>query len=452
VIQGRSPADWLRRVTKSVSGLGTADPEYIEHSPVLLTSTNVNAILTEVERAAPAPVMPSLKVLATSAVMAHDRYEDKVDEAEQEVSSQRDRWNQFTAGPLEAEFVANESERQKLIGIEASSRAAAAEIAARKGMRFYIEDFASLDAFQDAIDSSCHTSQVVLGNTKTANLKAKVSSWLVGLVAISPLCLCVLTTLGLMKLLFGIDIGGAMQSPMTVLAMSLALGVTVPVLVWAYRLGWLFATVRESKSSALTSIRSGLGLVLGLVLLLLVTAFFAGIDALAVQALVADMAQASRRQGLTADVPSWMPWIGLSFTFAAVMAKAWLGYSDSVQDFQDNLIASSQQNQVDQMRLDLRDAVILVAKADFAAARLVELQPRQEELAGQLGELKFEAEFSDELVEETATERDTWIGESNRFWAVAWSAMTDPTMHQSRGVSNRPRRSLWQTLFRRFGR
>ena len=142
---------------------------------------------------------------------------------------------------------------------------------------------------------------------------------------------------------------------------------------------------------------------------------------MAITAVSSDAAMANSRVGLTADVPWWTPWLGCGFTLAGVAAKAWAGYCDSIQKYQDDLITAVQRSQVERVRADLSEAITHIATADMAEARLTEIKERQDELSDRLGELVFVAEFSEELIEETAVERNTWIGESRRFWALVWA-------------------------------
>ena len=417
----RDPDDLLRRTPKSIQGLGTSDQDIREHTPVLLTAFNFGRVMAEIPGTIRLQDYCAARLIAISAIEAGARFDEKIEEADREEAAQREEWEQFTAGPLKAEFQALELERQKLVGVAIAARESASAIVARNGMRFQVADLASLEAFQDAIENSYLDADEIRGETQSANLSARVPLWLEGVSAISPLCLCVITTFGLAKLLFGVELTTAFQSPFTILAAALALGITVPSLIWAYRLGWNLATPRENTETAIRSIRSTSALIWGLALLFVATAFLAGIDMMAITAVSSDAAMANSRVGLTADVPWWTPWLGCGFTLAGVAAKAWAGYCDSIQKYQDDLITAVQRSQVERVRADLSEAITHIATADMAEARLTEIKERQDELSDRLGELVFVAEFSEELIEETAVERNTWIGESRRFWALVWA-------------------------------
>ncbi len=433
----------------SIPGISLPNGPEVEFSPPPITDDNLDVLLDSIKPAVPNAIHAQLGSLGISAREAHRQHQGKLLEARAEYDRQHGVWVKVVRAPLESEFTQLEAERQALVGRESALRTQAAVTAATLGMRFVTADLQSVEAFQAAVERDCHSAKELRGASGTARADSEPVWWFTAISSSSPLLLSFLTAIGLLKILTGTDLQSAMQNSMSVIALALGLGTTIPSLLGAYRYGWMLGTSRETSASGFRTLRSTWALVLGGFAVMVPTVFLACIDALAVQALAADLVTASSRQEGTSRSASWLPLIGFAFMGAAAISKVWSGYCDCVEAFQEEQVLGKRRAQSDKLRMDAARILAFIAEADLVAARMEAIQPTLDDLAEVLGEQKFEAELPPELVAETELAANAWIGESGRFWATAISAMRDLTFRSGafRSVGT-PRKSFWQKLFK----
>lgn len=440
-------------VPDSISGIGTTNQTYIHFSPVLLTPANVATILHQVERAVPTFFIPALHVIATSACQAFLRYDAKVCEARTEHQSQNDRWEELVAKPVAAELTAAKHEKDLLERAAIGCRIVAIRAAAALGLNFSLSDVMSVDACQEMIERNSHSDERQIGTSDSASLNAPVPAWLDSLASLSPIFLTILTAVGLMKLLSGQDLNTAIGSPMFAVAVALALGTCVPTLIGAYRFGWILATLNEDHARAIHSLRSRAGLILGAFAVGLPALFLAAIDGLAVKVLAAQMAPEGSRPEELLNLGAFLPVIGFAFMGAATIAKVWTGYCDSMVDFQQRNVMCRDEASARALRQSSTTVIVNVAQADVVLARVAELAEIVDDASARLAELEFTPDFSKELLDETAVERDAWVGESGRFWGLVWDAIPHtmaPTLNEKRTYVRKE--SFWSWLKRKVGR
>lgn len=417
------------KANRSVPGAGVSDGSLREFSPIPLTRDNAPRILAAVRRAVPYHIFAQLEVIASSAIQASERSSDKNDEVAAEYTRQQEEWDTVVRAPSAKEFNLLQSECQELIGREAVLRGKASWIAAKSGLRFLGQDLESLDACQAAIERHVHTEQEVRGQLQSARLKAEIPWWLKSITQASPLFLSVLTATGILKILAGKDLQSALESPMLPVALTLGLGLTLPCLAGATRYGWLMATSREPASDTISTARSPWGLVAGGFAVGIPALFLAGIDALAISALAADLAGSDGVGNAPASLGMWLPLIGCAFMGAATISKVWNGYCDGLESFQDEQVCGIIRSRSDDLRSRAAIVIGLVAEADRVASRLTVIQPKIEELSAKIAELRFEPELPEELLFDKQLEDDVHRGESDRFWAVVWSSITESTRY-----------------------
>lgn len=431
----------------------SSDPAEIRFSPALLNEGNVDYFLDQAVALVPSTSLSGLRLVAGSAVAAGVATVAKTAEVLAETGKQEVTWAKFNRYPIEDEFALLRAECDGLVGKEAALRKEALSAAATCGMEVNAQDVESLASFQATIERNVFTRPEVLGSKRSADVTSKAEWWVSSIVAVSPLLLCVLTALGLVKLLSGADIQSAMFSPMLPVAIALALGITIPTLLGAYRFGWLIASMNEGKRKLIPTARTLGGMVFGAAAVVIPTVFLAAIDALAVQSLAEDMMKAASRSGAAAPVSWWVPLIGSSFMGAASFAKVWSGYCDSIASYQHDLVLSAQRKQADKLRKATAAIAQLLAQADMAAARLDQVQKRMAEIVGLLAEVKFEPQLSPELLSDLASARNCWMGESARFWAMVWEMVPDPSIRTSRAIRNGGRKFDWKSAVKNvFGR
>ncbi len=416
---------------KSVPGLGVSNSDDFSFSPPNITTNNVCEILDQVEAAVQATSIGPIRLLAMSAVVAYQHYEAKVSEAMVEVVRQEGEWNQFVRGPIEQEVQGLQNRKLRVAGAESFLRAEAADHASLTGLDFDIGDLDSLQNCQEMIARNVATEPEQRGLSGTTNVKADTPWWMDAISNLSPLLLSLLTAIGLLKLLSGQDIQLALFSPMFPVAITLALGITVPALVGAYRFGWMIAVPKSSKKS----MTSALAVLVGIVIIASATMLLASIDAFAVQALAEDMLRRNARVGVEQPVNPWLQWIGFGFMVVGMMSKVWSGYCDSLENSQDEQSAANLLMNTESVRLKATPVVRCIAQADSIAAELDRINEELDERGKALEDLIFTPKLSKELIEETATERNAWMGESGRFWVAVLEAVYIQPLPPSGGPS-----------------
>lgn len=408
-------------VLKSVPGLGVSNPDDLSFSPPTITTNNVCEILDQVEAAVQATSIGPIRLLAMSGVVAYQHYEAKVSEAMVEVVRQEAEWNQFVRGPIEQEVQGLQNRKLRIAGAESVLRAEAADHASLIGLDFDIGDLDSLQNCQEMIARNVASEPEQRGLSGTTSVKADTPWWMDAISNLSPLLLSLLTAIGLLKLLSGQDIQLALFSPMFPVAITLALGITVPALVGAYRFGWMIAVPKSSKKA----MTSALAVLVGIVIIASATMLLASIDAFAVQALAEDMIRRSARVGVEQPVNPWLQWIGFGFMVVGMMSKVWSGYCDSLENSQAEQCAANLLVNTESTRLKATPVVRCIAQADSIAAELDRINEELDERGKALEDLIFTPKLSKELIVETATERNAWIGESGRFWVAVLEAVNN---------------------------
>ena len=453
-------------VLKSVPGLGVSNSDDISFSPPNITTKNVCEILDQVEPAVQATSIGPIRLLAMSAVVAYQHYEAKVSEAMVEVVRQEAEWNQFVRGPIEQEVQGLQNRKLRVAGAESVLRAEAANHASLIGLDFDIGDLDSLQNCQEMIARNVATEPEQRGLSGTTSVKADTPWWMDAISNLSPLLLSLLTAIGLLKLLSGQDIQLALFSPMFPVAITLALGITVPALVGAYRLGWMIAVPKSSKNS----MTSAIAVLVGIVIIASATALLASIDAFAVQALAEDMLRKNARTGVEQPINPWLQWIGFGFMVVGMMSKVWSGYCDSLENSQEDQSAAIVFTNTEAARLKAIPVVQCIAQADSIAAELDRINEELDERGMALEDLTFTPKLSKELIEETATERNAWIGESGRFWVDVIEAVNNHPLAPAerpkmtarlarffdavRGKARQPFlwvRNVWRPQFKKLG-
>lgn len=441
-----SKRNWSTGPEPSIPGVWGNRDEFVEFSPPPITPENRDVNLTLVKSAADPAAHPALDVLAQSASTACERTRLKVAEATAEHDHQADQWESNYRAPIIDELQKLIKEKVQLIGQAANCRLVAASEAAKKGLRFVTDDFSSVEACQHAIEQTVKSASVVRGARRTASMKAEVPGWLKMISSISVILLCIMTALGLMEI-FGIAIQAALQSPVFVLVLALSLGITLPTMEAALRLGFLIGALGEDKSNPLPSQKSVAGTVFMTAIVIAAGFILGAVDSLGVQAMAQDVAAANARAQEAGPNSVLLPLIGFSFCGIATLMKIASGYFSALETYQDEQIMAIQRSDSDKLRLDCADILALLAEADLADARLVDMQPRIEELTVELGAMVFTADIPEELIEAIAFETESWTGESNRFWAMAWASIPDPTVRHTQFRSQGPsRKSLWSRI------
>lgn len=408
-------------VLKSVLGLGVTNPDEFGFSPPNITTDNAGEILSEVEPVVQTTVFGRLRLLALSAVIASEHYKAKVLEATAEVDRQESEWQFLVRQPLVQEVKDLQSRKVQIAGKEALLRAEAAGHASVLGLDFERSDLDSLQDCQEMIARNVASEAEERGLSGTTSIKADTPWWMDAISNLSPLLLSLLTAIGLLKLLSGQDIQLAIFSPMFPVAIALALGITVPALVGAYRFGWMIAVPKSSKNS----MTSAIAVLVGIVIVASATALLASIDAFAVQALAEDMLRKNARVGVDQPVNPWLQWIGFGFMVVGMMSKVWSGYCDSLENSQEDKSAAIVFTNTEAARLKATPVMQCIAQADSIAAELDRINEELDERGKALEDLTFTPKLSKELIEETATERNAWIGESGRFWVEVIEAVNN---------------------------
>lgn len=408
-------------VMKSVPGLGVTNPDEFSFSPPNITSHNLVEILAELEPTVSPDSFRKIRAEGLFALIASQQYEAKVSEAMAEVTRQESEWNLLVREPLVEEVKDLQSRKVQIAGKEALLRAEAAGHASVLGLDFERSDLDSLQDCQEMITRNVASEAEERGLSGTTSIKADTPWWMDAISNLSPLLLSLLTAIGLLKLLTGQDIQLAIFSPMFPVAIALALGITVPALVGAYRFGWMIAVPKSSKNS----MTSAIAVLVGIVIIASATALLASIDAFAVQALAEDMLRKSARVGVEEPINPWLPWIGFGFMVVGMMSKVWSGYCDSLENSQEDQSAAIVFSNTEAARLKAMPVVQCIAQADSIAAELDRINEELDECGKALDDLTFTPKLSKELIEETATERNAWIGESGRFWVDVIEAVNN---------------------------
>lgn len=434
---------------ESVPGLGLPDSKELEFSPVLITPDNYQSILSSVGCAVSADELARLRIVAISAIQAYNRYCAKVAAAAAQLGIDKTE-RAATITTLRDELRQLESAGGNLRDFVHGIHMIASSAAAAQGLEFTEEDLVDVASVQQMLERNARTVSDI-GTTGSAAIDTPSPAWVRAIVQVGPVLVSTLTAAGLLKLLTGGDLQTSVTGPMFPLAVGLGLGVTVPVLAGAYRLGWFTASSAEASDGRVHPIRTRTGLALGTAALIATALPVAGVDALGVAAFGQDLARSASRAGSQSDTSWWLPLIGFAFMGSATISKVWAGYCDCAERYQADQLSGAIVKSAAEIRKSCELIVEAVGLANIVEKRRAEVAELIQAKESQInsGE-ESGAEVPEEVKAAARNEQASWIGESNRFWRMVWDALPDVTVRADESNPRRKQpRSVWSRIFGR---